>query len=281
MNIFDNVNSIERIGQISNKLDIIYKMNNEDKFRGLQVKTLTKYKDSNRFALNIRDYEDDTLIVGINKEKNKFVIFFHKQIKKGVRSFTFNNSETKYKKFSYTNTFQFLEQLQKLLSRSTVYDPKKGISRNNLMEQESSKRLKNKCDQLNYHFKWNETNSMSIDCFINYYNIQCKTSNSIRKYKEKLYCFNVLRTGGRLNGKITFRPYSEFDNIDFFIFEIIDFKDNFYVIPMNEMINHGIIQTKDQQGKKQLYLPPPSYQKPHWTKKYLNNFIQLKPFIKN
>jgi len=44
MGIFDTINSIKKIGNNGNKLDIIYKMNNEQFYRGIQVKTLVKKK---------------------------------------------------------------------------------------------------------------------------------------------------------------------------------------------------------------------------------------------
>jgi hypothetical protein len=83
----------------------------------------------------------------------------------------------------------------------------------------------------------------------------------------------IQKNGGRVNGKQTFRPYPNQDNIDFFILEIISFSGNFYIIPIKVMIEQGLIKTNSQNGKREFNLPIPIINNKNcWIQKYLNNF---------
>ena len=84
MQILDTINSAKRIGQNCGKIDIIYKMNNENIYRGVQVKTLMQGRNES-YRMNFKDkkgkrlsYDDNTLIIGINKNRNRFIITFAK-----------------------------------------------------------------------------------------------------------------------------------------------------------------------------------------------------------
>ena len=56
---------------------------------------------------------------------------------------------------------------------------------------------------------------------------------------------------------------------------MLNYKGDFYIIPIKEMINRGYIKTAECNGKKSIGLPKPGYTEDHWVKKYLNNFDQL------
>lgn len=274
MEIFDSINSIKRIGFTGSKFDIIYKINNEDHFRGIQVKTLVQRKSTDNYEMKItnRNYEENALFVGISKNKKIFVVFFYKEIKTKSIAFSFGNKNAKNKKFMFNSLPTFLFRLEKLLSKSSIYDYKNSLSKDMLNEYESLNFLKNKCDEFNFIFKRNDTNNSSIDCFINNYNIQCKTS----KFKPKnanSYVFNIQKNAGKIDGKRQFKPYSDKDNIDFFILEIPDYKNNFYIIPIKILIQYNYIETTYQKGKIKLYIP---IKKNNWTSEYLNNFDQLR-----
>lgn len=61
---FEDIEYLEKIGQTCSYIDIIYKYNNEEMYRGLQVKRLTlnkNRKDSYYCRLNDK-YNDDTLL---------------------------------------------------------------------------------------------------------------------------------------------------------------------------------------------------------------------------
>ena len=278
MNIFGNVNSIERIGYTGNILDIIYKNNNENNYRGIQVKTLIEdLRYDNKYSINLRKkkYKKNTLIVGINKTRNKFTLFFAGQIKSGCPTFSFNNYHAIYKKFMFTSLLKFMCTLEKLLFKSSLYDIN-DVSKETKQESESLERLKQKCINLNIAFNRHTNNHSAIDCFINNYNIQCKTSkvhDSANYYK-----FNIQKNCGKVNGKRNFQPYSDKDNIDFFIFEIIDFPNYFYVIPIKELINKGIISSNNNIGKVFITLAMHVSDINHWSRKYINNF---EPLMKN
>lgn len=144
----------------------------------------------------------------------------------------------------------------------------------NLKEIKSLKRLKIKCKELNLNFKRLNSNNLPIDCFINNYNIQCKSSST--KRTENSYVFLFQKNAGKINGNRKFQPYSDKDNIDFFILEILDYPNNFYIIPIKELIRKNIIKTDINPGRLKCNFPIPLSQKDHWSKKYLNNFDQLK-----
>lgn len=276
MHLFNSINSIKKIGNICHKLDIIYKINNEHIYRGIQVKTIGSINNNSYYISNIKKgkYNDDTLIVGFNRLKNRFILTFSRDLIGNNRTFNFSNNNSIYKQFMYTNLLEFLNQLEKLLGKSTIYN-ENDITTNLLLRQkESFNRLENKCNQLNLSYRLFDKSYLPIDCTINNYNIQCKTTN-YRKIKRAPNTYNVhINKSNRK--KNTKKPYSDKDGIDFFIIEIIDYPHNFYIIPIKEMIKQKLIQTNNQKGKMIFGLPKPNHNPNHWTTKYLNNFDQLK-----
>jgi hypothetical protein len=109
-----------------------------------------------------------------------------------------------------------------------------------------------------------------IDCFINGYGIQCKTSSVTRNL---LYHFTLRTHGERKNGKRTRIAYP-FDNpIDFFIFEITAQPNQFYIVPKDVLKEKGFFRSKDDKGNMGLYIPPLDYEgksKYRWLLEYVN-----------
>lgn len=276
MHIFTSINSIKLIGYTGNKLDVIYKVNGEDKFRGIQIKTLVKTKNNDTFSLKLHShkYDDNTLIVGINKEKNKFALFFVKEISSSCPTFSFNKKEPKYKNFMFKSMSKFLLILESKLCQSCIYNVN-DISIDMLKEINSINRLNKKCKFNKLELKKLDDPISAIDCVINNYNIQCKTTN-VNERGMNIYKFNIQKNAGKNNGKRKFQPYSDKDDIDFFVFEIAKYPNYFYIIPIQEMIKNGLIKIDTQSGKRNFCLPSPTSEKPHWSKPYLNNFDQLK-----
>lgn len=267
-----SINSVKRIGYIRSELDVIYKVNNEDKYRGVQVKTLQYSKRSNVYSISSHtEYSDDTLIVGISKKRDKFVLYFSEELQNmGIR-FSFGKRKTKYSQYMFTDLSRFLIKLEELLPKSSFYDINK-LQRDVKTEHESMERLKNKCIDNELTFEYFETHASRIDCIINNYNVQCKASS---RKSHNIISFSINTYAGKINGKKISRPYSDIDGIDFFIMEMLNYKGDFYIIPIKEMINRGYIKTAECNGKKSIGLPKPGYTEDHWAKKYLNNFDQL------
>lgn len=273
--IFSNIETVERIGFTGNKFDIKYKFRNENKERGLQVKTLSKgyTEDAWFFSTNKSKYDDDNLIVGINEYLNRFVLAFPNEILKGKTIFSFMSGGSIYNKNMFTNITSFLNKLKILMEKSTIYNIQTALTEAQKKEFYSMERLENKCNELKYSFKRNDTIN-SIDCFINIYNIQCKFSSVIKFNK----CYiSLSKCDGTYNKKHKRRPYDIKDNIDFFIFEILNKENNFYIIPIKIMIQKGFISTKDQIGKMKISID--LYNR-DWISTYLNGFDLLKSFLK-
>ena len=277
LKIYDSIHSVKRIGQTGSKFDIIYKCINKNAFRGIQVKTLIKNsRYDNSYSMNLPKYKykKDTLIIGINQERNRFVLFFNNNLSECL-TFPFNNKNAKYKNNMYDSPLKFIYNLEKLLKLSSIYDGKNDISLTSLQERNSLSRIENNCKKIRLFFKENDTHNSPIDCYINNFNIQCKTSTS--KSSQNNYVFNISKNNGTITNKRTHVPYSDKDDIDFFIFEIISDINTFYIIPIKEMIKKGCVKTNNQLGKLQIHLPTLN-NKEHWAHKYLNNFELL---IKN
>lgn len=136
-------------------------------------------------------------------------------------------------------------------------------------EAESINRFKVICESLSIPFQQNTTNSNEIDAIVNGHNVQFKSSTNKQFH---IYNFGLCR---KTNGKI--RPYSISDNINFFIFEIIDekYQNKFYIFPKQVLINEGYVSSNNTTGKFGITIAPYDYAKYHWTLQFLNRFDQL------
>jgi len=265
----DDIEDVKRIGQTSNTYDIKIKYKNEDFYRGIQVKSISKNK-RNDYAMGIRgNYKDNTLLIGSNIERTFFVIIPYLIVKKLSTNVGFTyKKETDYYEYCYIDINKFEQDLFKLSKLSTIMgDEDDTLSKNHKVEAKSLRRLENKCKELNLKFEERKTNTTVVDCVINGKNIQCKASNTKR---GNLWNYHLDKTykGERV-------PYDENDNVDFFIFETEE--NNFYIIPKQELISQGNISTKTNIGRKGISLPQKDYKEyrtslTHWALKYLNAF---------
>lgn len=105
--------------------------------------------------------------------------------------------------------------------------------------------------KINYVFLRNNTHASPIDCFINYNKIQCKVTENSRSsfgYSVSIGKYNEVNKREK--------PYSFDDDIDFFIIEIGQGKEQFFIIPFSEMIKHGLIKTEKNNGKLVMHVLP-------------------------
>lgn len=268
-----DISSVERIGQTFDRYDIKYKLN-DNEFRGLQVKNFVKVsKRSNTYTGIVKKiYDSNTLLVFINKEENKFGILFYKDCPKESLTINFNNLIPKYKDNMFTDIEKFKNKLFSMLPYSVIY--KQILSKNHTTEYEHFTRLEKICKNYNLTFKLNETSGSVIDSFIGNHKIQNKVSNS--KCKKALkYNFSLHKSSHREGEKRISMPYSDKDDIDYFIFEIVPHENNFYIIPMKILIDKGYITTETIKGKQSITMPPPDYKKNDWKLNFLNKFELL------
>lgn len=114
------------------------------------------------------------------------------------------------------------------------------------------------------YFKQNNTGGNVTDGFINLFKIQHKSTNFQR---GKFFLMSVCKTKNSI-----ICPYEQSDNIDYFVFEILTYPMDFYIIPMAEMIGRGFINTGKLPGKCSVCLSPNSN---HWIHNYKNRFDQF------
>lgn len=266
-----------KIGHTGDKIsDIIYKFQDEDFYRGVQVKTLSKYKEieDKYYITQCNKYGADVLIIGYNEERNRFVLIMsEKTTKSGTMTFSFAFKNSKYSQNMFTNKDDFIKQLSILLRFSRKYT--KELSLTQIKEEFSLNRLEILCKNKNISYSKSIESGSIYDCIINNYKIQHKSTS---KKSDNLYEVNIYRSGLRIKGKYEHVPYSENDNIDFVIIEIIDFQNNFYIIPKLKLVEMGIFSSNKARGLTHILIPYESYKgnsKYKWLLNYLNQWSLL------
>jgi hypothetical protein len=159
-----------------------------------------------------------------------------------------------------------------LLSRKStaVYDELDWLSESQKKEYLSLKRLSLKCEEFKLKFIGRTNNASEIDCFINNKRIQCKFSS---KKVHNQFEFHVYRHTDKKN----VRPYSDKDQLDFFIFETFENNEGtFYVIPMATMIHWGYIRTDEQDGNVLIYISNMGVSRMNKAHKFINKFDLLR-----
>jgi uncharacterized C2H2 Zn-finger protein len=254
-------------GNTANRFDIFVKFEDEDQYRGLQIKTLSRIPDSNRYKIQSGklNYEDDTLIVGVSNAKDKYVLSFYRDMKETTYFSTTSNVDKIYDDFDI-----FKNKLFEMAHTSTIvanFDDY--LNETGKLESDSMKRFQHQCNIRSIQFMRNIINSNEIDGVTNNYNLQLKSSGC-RKGNNK-YQFSLCRRGG---GGST-RPYNLNDKVDFFVFEMYDerYQGNFFIVPMKILIQLGYITTVNNNGKFSISVP--IIEDYHWSQQYLNRFDQL------
>lgn len=270
---------VEKIGHTGDRIDIIYKFKSENTIRGLQVKTLCCTDKSNVYRSTLvrtkSVYTSDTLIVLVNKDKNKFGLIFYGDCPKTGITLTFRNQEkSKYKDNMFIDFNLFKEKLIGMMKSSVEYI--ENISHTTAKEKDSINRLKSICDEKKLNFKMSDTFTSVFDCYINNKKIQCRSSNQKHGLQ---YSFSMSKSGSNENFKHTRIKYSVNDDIDFFVFEIISYPGNFYIIPKLKLIEEKVISSNSTDGKWSIQIPPIGYtnklSKYYWMLDYINKFELL------
>ncbi len=268
-----DIEYVERIGQTFDRSDIKYKLNYQEEWRCLQVKMFSKCeKFEDKWTSSVqRKYDKNMLMVFSNQENNRFALLFFKDCPETNLTVTFP-IPGKNKDNTFIDLNSFTTKLFSMIPESTLYQ--QTLSKNHTTEYHHFLRLKNQCKNHNITFELNDTSGSVVDCFINKYKIQCKASNTKCKKAIK-YNFPLHKSSHGVKGKQFSMPYHEDDDIDFFIFEIVIYPGNFYIIPKHVLLQKGFIRTSSQCGKQIITMPPPDYKKKNWKMQYLNKFELL------
>jgi hypothetical protein len=274
LRLIKSIVEIEPTGHTGSKYDIKFKLKNDNDSRGIQVKTISRSalsdkSDSYRVGILNMNYSDNTLFVFVNTKRDRFALMYYNDIIRSSCTFNFNNNDSTYAKHMYKDHDKFMKRLA-VMVKSTDICSDDSCGKYREREADGLERLKSACKTHGISFQRVEEGASKIDCIINDHKIQNKITSCLA---ANCYDFNI-RCG---NGVKKHRPYSNKDGIDFFIFEIIGFENNFYIIPIKVLITNGYIQTNKNKGSTHFLIPnPESNDKSHWTYNYLNNFELLK-----
>ena len=214
--------------------------------RGIQVKKLSKvYGTINSYKLRCeKTYPNNTLMVYINQEDCRFAVFLCDQsIKNSSITFSDRVSYKSIKLFEDPKDFrQYILTVVKGAFDISNMQLKDRFYKTNLKEYLSIQRVKEFCIKHNLEYKPNYTRSSFIDFYIKGKAIQHKFSLYRRNNRYEISLYK------KKNKKPV--PYHIDDEIDFFLIEIGDYLSEFCLLPIDEMIKEGYIETKDQKGKK-------------------------------
>jgi len=257
---------IVQMGNISGNGDIMIR-HHDDSINFIQIKTIS-YKESYYSFNNNTKYPDDMLIVAVNRERDKFVLDFYKNLNARTIALHYNNKNSKYKHIMYTSIQEFTKKLIELIPFSVT---KNIMTEHRLKEFAMLERLSSFCEKNNLNFVRNTTDSNPIDGYINGLSFQAK----YRSFQDaNTYCIDCKKYSGAINRKQIKKPYDEND-FDLMIVELEgtdgEFHNQFCIIPKSVLISVGILKTETCKGKTTFRVCKPDYNKNHWSKNYWNN----------
>lgn len=246
------------------KYDVFVKYKDEIFLRAIQIKTLSKNEcGTYKIFLESEKYTKDTLIIGINLEENIYSLYFlYETSNTSMITFQPYDVHLFYDLDKFKKKVFELAKLSQIVENMDDFCPIKMR-----IESESIARFNSECDELKICFQRYNIVSSPIDGIANNYNIQFKSSSD---KVATLYNFNLFRHTDK-----QFKPYSLNDNLNFFIFEILDilYKGFFYIIPISILIKGGYISDMDYKGgKHSISLAPPDYPEWHWSLQFINKF---------
>jgi len=266
-----NFEYIEYIGYTANLFDLIVKYDNNPNYYGIQIKTLT-CKDINkgtyRLALEEEKYFDNTLIIAVSNNRDKFVVIFYSE----TNGKTINFSKTNNSSYLINDIEIFKQQIFEKSAKSTIIENVDDYSPIYCrQETESLRRFNTIYKTYDTSFVRSFIRADIVDATANNRNLQFKSGGSTAS-NSSMYVLVL----SKLNGTIRI-PYNINDKIDFFIFNIVVGKywNDFYIIPKDVLHKLGYISDSINPGKLVIHLPPPDYEEKHWSKIYLNKFEQI------
>lgn len=242
--------------------------NQDDKWLKLQLKTtINKVHNMYSFSILPYKYNDDMVFLCICEKDNKVWCVEHHDVKHLKYKMNISN-KSKYNKYELSNhslTEKLIEIYQTYLEFKLLSTYQKSISPKNIYQQREQEYIKIRESLLpEWNFKYNSVEGLSYDFIIHNKRVQEKVSNS--KKKENIYNICLKRNSSVHNysGKRNMKPYEKHD-FDILWVHLQDI-GIFYVIPMNELINHKFIKTDTYKGKCSIILS--IINKDTWYSKY-------------
>ena len=92
-------------------------------------------------------------------------------------TFAFDYNNPKYKKYMHWNLKTFLNKLEDMAKESMIYDKYYGVPKKIRIQLDINDQLIKKFKEYNLEHLFEETHASPIECYINNYAIQCKTTN--------------------------------------------------------------------------------------------------------
>lgn len=271
------VQDIQLLGYLGGYGDIRMKLKGCNDYKLLQVKTLTKKKNNSFTIDNSKSYPEDLLFAMISSDHKYFAIEFAGNLSEQCPYFSFNNIESKYKDVMFTDKNIFIKTIIANINDSVtnVNIEDQLNTENQKKEYAMRQRIKAVCESHNITYKDNETNSDTIDCYINDKPIQLKYTGRTRK-NQKVMNLNLYKNGGYVNGRCRTKPYHIKDGFEYIIVETKKFHGQFCIIPKTVLHQRGFISDdKGQKGRRMCTIAPFDYDKKHWINIYWNNWKYL------
>lgn len=147
------------------------------------------------------NYPNNLLIAMINNDKTHFAVEFAGNIKCKRLSLAFDYNGSKYKDIMTIDSIDFVERIiSKIVYSVSNKNIEDQLTAQQKKEYMMKQRLKTFCEKQNLVYKEVETNSSTIDCYINNIPIQLKyTSQS--KHRKSLQV-TLRKSGGRIGKKV-------------------------------------------------------------------------------
>ena len=273
-----NIKEIQLVGQFGGFADIIVKFNNEDNYKLLQVKTLTKINETSYYMSNSSNYPDNLLIAMVDSNYKYFAIEFAGNIKVKRLALYYNNNQSKYKNIMFHNEQDFINNIIEKLSLSTIVKNIIEIfTETQKKEYKMRERLKETCIKLNLLYEDNNINHNTIDCYINNIPIQLKYA-SINQTHRNTISITMRKSCGQIASKHIKQSYHIDDNFEFVIIEMGNSLNNFCIISKQELADKKCISTNHTIGSGICYVMPYNNGIKHWTNNYWNRWDFLCEF---
>jgi hypothetical protein len=269
---------VEIVGNKGGKGDIKI-VNMDDTCNFIQIKTLTKTKNKEDYfyMTNESVYDNNMLMVMLNKERNRFALEFAGKITVKRLTLPFSYEKSKYSNIMFKDENIFLNKLIELIPLSVKINEVNG---NVNKEIEMFERLEKFCKLKGITFLRNSTNGNTIDGTINGHTFQAKFRSDSGIQRETI-SIDSQKSSGRDGNRLIRRNY-EMGDFEYMIVEAGGTKDepdiykgNFWIANESVLLEQEILKNGDCKGKKCFYICPPDYDKDHWSKKYWNDISSL------
>lgn len=262
--------NVLNIGSLAGDSDLVVEVDNI--YYYIQVKTLTYKRNESYYMSYNTKYDKDMLIVMVNKERTRFALEFAKNIDVKRLSLIFDYPNSMHKHIMYTNVEIFKIALSRMMLLSCKTFTITNIS--NKTEFLMLQRFSAYCTNNNINYV-NNTVRDTVNGFIN--NRKLQLSFASLPHTSSTYQIDSNKSAGKFHGKGVTRNFDVGD-FDYMIIEvggIIDdankYKNNFCIIPSDELIKQEILKTETCKGKAKFHVCSPDHMKPHWSKQYWNN----------